>query len=55
VLLACRRLNRLVANDTYPASQKDALLAGFTGETLVLRGMGTFAATSATSSSGVTW
>jgi hypothetical protein len=38
VLLACPRLNKLVAPDAYPDDQVDALKAGFRGETLVLRG-----------------
>jgi hypothetical protein len=40
VLLACPRLNRLVVGDAYPAEQIDAVRAGFTGDTLVLRGGG---------------
>lgn len=40
VLLACKSLNKLVANDAYPAEQVDALKASFRGETLVLRGDG---------------
>lgn len=40
VLLECPSLNRLVAPDSYPADQLSALRAGFTGDTLVLRGHG---------------
>ena len=37
VLLECPRLNRLVADGTYPDEHVQALSTGFTGETLVLR------------------
>jgi hypothetical protein len=40
VLLECRRLNRLVANDSYPDDQVQTLRSAFNGETLVLRGEG---------------
>lgn len=40
VLLACPRLNRLVVGDAYPANQREAVRANFTGDTLVLRGDG---------------
>ena len=40
VLLECPRLNRFVADDTYPPDQLEALRTRFTGDTLVVRGDG---------------